>query len=223
MGTSDDGLSQKISNAAKAKVGSKAVDGGKEKGGIDCFALVDEVLKSHGAKSAADFGTVTPTADYVWGVEVKLKDIQPGDILQFRDHSVTVRTQTLGEFKWETTSEQGPSKRPHHTAIVVEVRNDGSVVVVEQNVKPKPDRVTQNVIPWLEEGEETKRDSIKERRIITVKGTAKAYRPVPKTKSGSLFRPAEKPATSGRRVLANFIPADGGPKRQPGPIGMGSV
>lgn len=221
MGSPAEDLASQVKSSVEKKVGQKAVDGGKAKGGIDCFALVDQVLKSVGAKTAADFGDVTPTSDYVWGEAVKLESVQFGYVLQFRDHTIKTRTETLGEFKWEVTSEEGPHKRPHHTAVVVEVRKDGSVVVVEQNVKPNPKTITRNVIERLSPGEETRYRSNRVKVTITVTGTVKAYRPVPKPKGTTLFRQDEKPAGGGRRMLAYFIPGEGGPRRRPGPIGMG--
>ena len=52
----------------------------------ECFRLVDRALAGAGAKSAADFGTVAPDIDYVWGTPVSLADVRPGDIVQFRDY-----------------------------------------------------------------------------------------------------------------------------------------
>jgi hypothetical protein len=222
MGSSAKDLADRIKSAAEKMVGGKAVAGGRDKGGIDCFALVDHVLKSEGGKSASDFGEVTPNADYVWGEAVDLDAVQPGDVLQFRDHAVKIRTQTLGETKWEDTSEEGPARRPHHTAVVVEVREDGSVVVVEQNVKPTPNKVTRNVIARLAEGEETRRPSNMVRKIITVTGTVKAYRPVFKPKGATLFHPDKESTLAGKRMLAaHYSPNEGGPKRPQGPLGRG--
>lgn len=233
MASLAENLAESIKTSAEKKVGSKAVDGGKDKGGIDCFALVDELLKKAGGKRPADFGEVTPTADYVWGEEVELDKLKPGDILQFRDHLVTIRHQKLGEFKWEDTSTEGPARRPHHTAVVVEVKEDGSVTVVEQNVKPDPKKVRRSVIAGLAAGEETIHRSNVVRDIITVTGTVKAYRPVPKTgknqpeqpeqgkpeKGTILFPLQQKSAVGGQSAMAQCIPREGGAKRQPGPLG----
>jgi len=233
MASLAENLAESIKTSAGKKVGGKAVDGGKDKGGIDCFALVDELLKKAGAKRPKDFGEVTPNADYVWGEEVDLDKIKPGDILQFRDHTVTIRTEKLGEFKWEVTSTEGPARRPHHTAVVVEVKEDGSVVVVEQNVKPDPKKVRRSVIAGLAAGEQTRHRTNVEREIITVAGSVKAYRPVPKTektqpeesqgskpeKGTILFPLRQKSAGAGQRALAQCVPCEGGAKRQPGPLG----
>jgi hypothetical protein len=156
MGSSSEELADRVIRASKSKVGGPAVIGGKDKGGIDCFALVDSILKSNDAKTAADFGTVTPDADFVWGDAVDLSDVKPGDVIQFRHHEIMVRTYTLGRTKWEVTLTEGPAKRPHHTAIVLEVRQEGSVVVAEQNVRPDAHKVTRNVIVRLDSGSETR-------------------------------------------------------------------
>jgi hypothetical protein len=234
MASPAENLAETIKKSAEKKVGGKAVDGGKDKGGIDCFALVDELLKSAGGKRPKDFGEVTPTGDYVWGDPVELEKIKPGDILQFRDHFVTIRTQKLLDDKWKETSIEGPARRPHHTAVVVEVKEDGGVVVVEQNVRPDPKKVKRNVIAGLAAGEETRYKSNAEKEIITVTGTVKAYRPVPKTdatpakpekgksEKGTmlfLFPTHQELDGVGQRTLAQHSPREGGAKRQPGPVG----
>lgn len=234
MASPAENLADSIKTAAESKVGGKAVDGGKDKGGIDCFALVDELLKSAGGKRPKDFGEVTPTGDYVWGDPVELDKIKPGDILQFRDHFVTIRTQKLGETNWKDTSIEGPAKRPHHTAVVVDVQEDGSVVVVEQNVRPDPKKVRRSVIAGLAAGEKTKPKTGGVREIITVTGTVKAYRPIPKTdvkqekpekgksEKGTmlfLFPTHQELDGVGPRTLAQYSPREGGAKRQPGPAG----
>jgi hypothetical protein len=75
-------------------VGSKAL---KSKYGIDCFGLVDALLRSVGANSAHDYNDevrVTAKADYMWGNGIMLASIQAGDILQFRKHVVEITTHT---------------------------------------------------------------------------------------------------------------------------------
>lgn len=234
MPTPEEDLADRLKTAAEKKVGGKAVDGGKEKGGIDCFALVDELLKSTGGKRPSDFGAVTPKADYVWGDPVDLDRIQPGDILQFRDHIVKIRNQKRGEFNWEDTPPESLARRPHHTAIVVAVEKDGSVVVVEQNVWPDPKKVSRSVIARLAKGDETRLKSKNDRQIITVTGNVHAYHPVPnpdakpentekgKSEKGTmlfLFPTHQDPAVISQRMLAHHSPSEGGAKRPPGPIG----
>jgi len=43
MASPAEDLADSVKSSAEKKVGGKAVDGGKDKGGIDCFALVDEL------------------------------------------------------------------------------------------------------------------------------------------------------------------------------------
>ena len=44
------------------------------------------MMMSSGARSAKGYGTVTKPADYVWGAEVSLSALQPGDVVQMRDY-----------------------------------------------------------------------------------------------------------------------------------------
>jgi hypothetical protein len=229
----EDNVAARLKGVVEKMVGHKAVDGGKDKGGIDCFALVDQVLKSVGAKTASDFGEVTPTADYVWGKEVDLDAIQPGDILQFREHTVMITTQKLGPLTWRVTSTEGPATRTHHSAIVVGIIEDGSVEVVEQKVKPTPKTIRRDIIARLAKGQETRYLSNVEKVIIEVTGRVTAYRPVAKPKGttprdqaqpigkpkgGSLFPHDGSQKLGGRQMLARYQPTEGGPKRPSGPL-----
>ena len=185
-----DDLNTKLAAAAEARVGKKALM--KTHYGTDCFVLVDQILRDLGAATAADGDVkVTPTADYDWGDGIMLDSIQPGDILQFRKHFIKIVTVTKKPS--ETVTETRTLNRPHHTAVVVEVHQDGSVTVVEQNVHPHPGTVTRNVIPQLEAGEVKKRtysgdDEIK--TTMTVTGEVKAYRPIPKPPKGASLGPS---------------------------------
>ena len=209
-----EGVADVLKAIVEAKVGKKAVGDG------ECFALVDMALKSAGAKSAEDFGKVTLHSDYVWGHAVDLDRIRPGDVLQFRNHVVKVHTET--DAGWEERT----YTRPHHTAVVVAVEGDGSVIVVEQKVKPDPKKVTRNVIARLAQGTETRSGTLEQNGVrhaakitITVTGVVKAYRPVPQSKGASLFQRNLGPLGATRQMLARYIPSEGGPKRRPGPIG----
>ena len=209
-----EGVANVLKAIVEGKVGKKAVGDG------ECFALVDMALKLAGAKSAEDFGRVTRTSDYVWGHAVALDRIRPGDVLEFRNHVVTVRIETA------TGWEERTYTRPHHTAVVVAVEGDGSVIVVEQKVKPDPKKVTRNVIARLAQGTEARSGILEQNGVqhaakitITVTGTVKAYRPVPKSQGASLFQRHLGPAGATRQMLAHYIPSEGGPKRRPGPLG----
>jgi|ERR1043166_1674775 hypothetical protein len=211
-----DDLNAKLAAAAKAKVGKKALM--KTHYGTDCFVLVDQLLRDLGAATAADGDVkVTPTADYDWGDGIMLTSIQPGDILQFRKHFIKIVTVT--KTPKETVTDTRTLNRPHHTAVVLEVHKDGSVTVVEQNVYPNPGKVTQNVIPRLDAGEETKRTHKGDAEIkttMTVTGEVKAYRPIPKPPKGASLGPS---LLSGSQMMAYVVPSRG-PKRVPGPTGM---
>ena len=216
MGDQED-LEAKLKAAAEKQVGGKALT---SKYGTDCFALVDKLLRNLGAATAADGDVkVTATADYDWGDEILLDSIQPGDILQFNKHMVDVSNLKFVNGKWMEVSGR-TLKRPHHTAIVVEVNKDGSVVVVEQNVYPHPGKVTRNVIPRLE-GEETKQVNSDERTKIKVEGSVRAYRPTFKPPKGASLYPGKSAPPGGLGTMASVVPSQGGGKRVPGPVGIG--
>ncbi len=103
----------------------------KHVGSGECFDLADQALRRAGAKSAADYGRVTPNADYRWGKPTTLAQLRPGDIIQFRHYRYD-RKMTRADGSWRSAYEE----RPHHTAIVVSVDGDGAVTVLEQNAPP---------------------------------------------------------------------------------------
>jgi hypothetical protein len=214
----DEDLGARLKAAAERMVGGKALT---SKFGLDCFALIDKLLRTLGAATAADGDVaVTPTADYDWGDGIMLDSIQPGDILQFSKHVVDIGTWKQANGKWYEAAGRTLT-RPHHTAIVIEVRKDGSVVVVEQNVHPNPGNVTRNVIPKLEEGEETRTVNSQEKIKLKVTGSVRAYRPIPKpVKGASLLHPGGSAQAGGSSMLAHIAPHQGGAKRVPGPIGI---
>lgn len=211
-----DDLNTKLAAAAKARVGKQALM--KTGYGTDCFVLVDQLLRDLGAATAADGEVeVSPTADYDWGDGIALTSLQPGDILQFRKHFIKIVTVTKKPS--ETVTDTRTLNRPHHTAVVLEVHQDGSVTVVEQNVHPNPGMVNRNVIPRLDAGEVTKKTSKGDDEIkttMTVTGDVKAYRPIPKPAKGASLGPS---SLSGSRMMAYLVPSRG-PKRVPGPMGM---
>jgi hypothetical protein len=144
--------------------GSKVGDG-------ECFTLTHLALTEAGAKSAYDFGKVTPTADYVWGTDVSLSDLRSGDIVQFRDYMYERRVETTGPegaSQWKTDSQ----KRPHHTAIVESVGSGGAVTVLEQNA-PKGSPVTRAQLFFADATSEDGGTTT----TIRVQGTFWFYRP----------------------------------------------
>ena len=122
----DANLGAQIVAFAVSKSGQRVGDG-------QCFALADQALKALGARSAADFGTVTAVADYKWGAQVSLADVRPGDIVQFRKFKSTRRDDAEDGWFKEFTKERGD---PNHTAIVVSVDGNGLLTVIEQNAPP---------------------------------------------------------------------------------------
>jgi hypothetical protein len=117
-------LADQIVAYARQRRGERVGDG-------ECFTLADRALRGAGARSAGDYGRVTPDADYTWGDSVNLSELRPGDVIQFRDYSYerTVVTRDANG----TTTEERTEERPHHTAIVQSVEGDGAVTVWEQN------------------------------------------------------------------------------------------
>ena len=160
-------LAEQIVSFARGRRGRQVGDG-------QCFALADSALRGAGARSAADYGRVTPTADYEWGAPVSLGDLQPGDVIQFRDYSYT-RT-VVTEDSRGTTTEEHSEDRPHHTAIVESVGSDGAVTVLEQNA-PENSPVRRSTL-YFSDGTATSGN----RTITTrVSGSFWFYRPQPRS------------------------------------------
>lgn len=104
-------INEKVVAYARSQVGQKVGDG-------ECTTLVREALRSAGAKSRSHGRS--------WGTELStLKDVQPGDILQFED-AVFVQRRLLPSgdlvLSW--------AQYPHHSAIVSAVRRRGKGVVL---------------------------------------------------------------------------------------------
>jgi hypothetical protein len=136
VGLGGKGGSSKPTGAAIAAgvVGYATGNLGQRVGDGECFTLADRALRNAGAKSAADYGPVVPDGDYVWGTQVSLSNLRPGDIIQFRDYSCRIATEI--DSPTETRTEERVEERPHHTAIVERVGRDGAVTVIEQNIPP---------------------------------------------------------------------------------------
>jgi hypothetical protein len=97
----------------------------------ECFDLLDQALRQTGHKSAADFGTVTPSANYVWGTSITIGNLAPGDLIQFLAYRIDVSVSWADGATWT-----GEETRPHHSAIVDSVGSGGEVIVLEQNAPP---------------------------------------------------------------------------------------
>ena len=178
-------------NAAKL-VGKPVVGDG------ECFAMIDSLLAGSGAKTAHDFGKVTHNANYEWGTPIQLSDVKPGDILQFRNHEITIVTQKTTVRTSPKSKEIGGAvtdtkSRGHHSAVVLSNDGNGVLTVAEQHVKDPVTKklshtIRQNTLytqdvpaktiakkKWIEKngGEVEETTTL----TITVTGTIWAYRP----------------------------------------------
>jgi hypothetical protein len=120
---------EKVLAFAKSQVG-------KQVGNGECWTLANEAVKAAGAKSSFDFADAPNKGDYVWGdfvygLEAKakgetgaLKDVKPGDVVQFRDAKFVARQ---GNRTTTTTAS-------HHTAVVLKAdRAAKTITVLHQN------------------------------------------------------------------------------------------
>jgi hypothetical protein len=141
----DADLAKKVGEAAADRVGQSAL-------GETCFDLPDRLLKKFGGLSADDFETVTGSKDqdYKWGDSVDgTPDIKTGDIVQFRNHKVTItvttttttttRTVRDGHPVEETSSQTKTNTRfqnrgPQHSAVVTGKNDDGTIEIAEQHI-----------------------------------------------------------------------------------------
>lgn len=133
-------VNQKVVVWARAQVGKKIGRG-------QCWDLGEQALKGAGAQTSNDLGPVGSDTDYIWGDAKQIKDIEPGDILQIRNHVIKTTTKSTYVFadgsKVVDESEE-EAIRPHHTAIVNSQPDaEGAVRTLEQHVRPLGD-VVQN-------------------------------------------------------------------------------
>ena len=186
-------INQKVIAWARGKLGQQVGKG-------ECWDLAERALKSAGAQTSYDLGSVDPDSDYVWGDPVdQLKDIEPGDVLQFRDHEVRTLTETTitfsdGTIVTKTTEET--AERGHHTAIATSMLDgDGKLSTLDQHVKPLGKVVQRKVLYTRDVGpvektttERRKHPETKKLETATVvttvtievSGTISAFRPKPK-------------------------------------------
>ena len=135
-------INQKVTVWAHGKLGKKIGRG-------ECWDLGEEALKQAGAQTSNDLGPVGSDTDYIWGDPISdISKVEPGDILQIRDHVITTTTKTEYLFKdgsTVVTTDEHFAKRGHHTAIVNgKVDSNGRIRTLEQHVKPLGD-VVQNM------------------------------------------------------------------------------
>ena len=162
-GSPSPSIADQIVGYARRQRGSHVGDG-------QCFALVDRALRGAHAKSAADYGTITPDADYEWGTSVSLTDLRPGDVIQFRDY--TFKRVVVTDTGSSTVTEELEGGRPHHSAVVESVDGNGAVTVLEQNA-PEGSAVTRTTL-YFTAGTTT---SGNRTTTITVNGTFRFFRP----------------------------------------------
>ncbi len=167
----------------------------------ECYDFADKVLRKASAKSAPDFGKVTMSRkdDYKWGAPIAdLKDVKPGDVLQFRDHEIKIvtvkkikKTFADGHSVKSGETDTLPLERGQHTAVVLSNNGDGTMIVAEQHVLDHDTgklshTVRQNTLYTQDVPAKTKKTvtekggiTIEEETTVTisVKGTIWAYRP----------------------------------------------
>ncbi len=140
-----DTLNQKVVKWAAGKIGQSV-------GAGECWDLANSALLQAGAGGSADFGPTGDDADYVWGTPVPdLKDVIPGDILQYRDYEMTTTTKTDVTFADGTgwVDDLSPViSHPHHTSIVSVNSGNGDLTVLEQNDNNHHEPVKSTAIRW---------------------------------------------------------------------------
>lgn len=151
----------------------------------ECYTSVHTAVTSAGLKSAPDFGTITPNADYVWGRAITANQVRAGDVIQFRNYTVTITTVTSidnPDGSGSTETETETHERPHHTALIRTVAaQNGPTTVYESNVNGSRN-VQSNELHLSSVAEQTTvsgqpgqtRTTVK--RTITVTGTLHFYR-----------------------------------------------
>ena len=145
-----------------------------------CWDLAEEALKASGAQTSKDFGKVTASANYKWGTPVVLSQVQPGDIIQFKDHKViivTTKVTKLPDGRVITEKRTEVHKRGHHTAIAASSAVDGMVTVFEQHVNGTT-VVTPNNVNFENRTTVKTDDNVTTTTKITVIGHFWFYRPV---------------------------------------------
>ena len=172
---------------------------GKTVGKGECWDLAEQALKQAGAQTSNDLGPVEKDTDYIWGEPINdVKDVGPGDILQFRDYVVTTTIKTEYSFSdgsglVETTEDT--AERGHHTAIVNgKLDGDGAVKTLEQHVRPRG-KVVQNKKLYMRNVPPVVTKTIAKRRHPTTKKieTAKVTNTITITVTGTIWAYKPKP------------------------------
>jgi hypothetical protein len=123
-------LTSQVWKFAHAHLGQKVGNG-------QCAVLADQALTISGAKTFWQFGPSGSNSDYVWGTlvlkagtgaHVNWSQVQPGDIIQYRNVSVLTQTHMGSGTFWSSWS------ATHHTSVVAANLGGGRLQVYEQNV-----------------------------------------------------------------------------------------
>ncbi len=121
-----DDLGAQVLKYATESVGKKVGDG-------ECATLALKALESAGAKTTLDYGVTGEKGDYEWGTLVeKYADVRPGDIVQFRDVKIVIKTVTEVPGGGTRTSSRTQTMG-QHTAVVSANAGKGKFKVLEQN------------------------------------------------------------------------------------------
>jgi hypothetical protein len=152
-------LGDEIVQFARSKLGQKVGNG-------ECTSLAVAALRHCGAQRP-------DPVEGIWGEEVKsLRDLQPGDILQF-ENAVFRKQQYRPDGALLTLT----YTYPHHTAIVARVRKRG----------PRPVLVILHQNAGAAGGDEDERQIVKEWTLeMATKrgGTVRAFRPLAQAAAG---------------------------------------
>jgi hypothetical protein len=109
-------INQKVVQFARAHLGQQVGNG-------ECWTLADRALQAAGAQRPGRSGYPT----YVFGKQISLQALQPGDIIQFEG----------AYFKHHGPNGSWSSNEfPHHTAVVARVRGT-RIALLHQNVGGK--------------------------------------------------------------------------------------
>lgn len=167
---------------------------GQKVGRGECWDLADRALRAAGARSSTTTGR---NDNYVWGRSVQTAQVIPGDILQFRNFTVTTKTETVVQFadgSGYRDTNVVEARRPHHTAIVERVGGGSVFKVYEQHVRPGGNHVqlhevpTQGTSPVKNVIQKTMKNAagkletatVTTVKTVVVSGTIWAYRPQPR-------------------------------------------
>ena len=158
-------------NIADLIVGYARRQRGTRVGNGECFTLADRALSGAGARSARDYGSVSPNADYIWGTAIAFADLQAGDVIQLRDYRYD-REVVVNNPDGSGSTNTDFQERAHHTVIVETVDGNGAVTVLEQNA-PRGSSVRRSQL-FFTSGSTTVGHRT---TTITVQGTFWFYRP----------------------------------------------